>query len=138
MVDTDGNNCQDVEMYEITIIKSFSAAHRLADIGGLCEEVHGHNFKVETTVAARDLNNAGILIDFRDVKKMLSEIFDDLDHKHLNELIFFEKINPSAENIAKHIYQSMAEKIKQTNVSIARVKVWESDNAAVTYFADEL
>lgn len=123
-------------MYEVTIIKSFSAAHMLAAIGGKCEELHGHNFRVEVTVAAPELNSSGILIDFRDVKKWLQEILDSLDHKHLNDLLFFNQINPSSENIAKYIWQEMKFKAKLAAVNIVRVKVWESENAAVTYIGD--
>jgi len=122
-------------MYEVTIIKSFSAAHLLAQIGGKCEELHGHNFKVEVTVAAPNLNESGLLIDFRVVKKWLSEILDQMDHKHLNELLCFAGINPSAENIAKHICDQMKLKVKESQVQIARIKVWESENAVVTYYA---
>ncbi len=123
-------------MYEVAIIKSFSAAHMLAAIGGKCEELHGHNFRVEVTVAAPDLNHSGILIDFRDVKKWLQEILDNLDHKHLNELSFFAEINPSSENIAQYIYREMKLKTQQAEVKVVRVKVWESENAAVTYRED--
>jgi 6-pyruvoyltetrahydropterin/6-carboxytetrahydropterin synthase len=120
-------------MYEVTIIKSFSAAHLLAQIGGKCEELHGHNFKVEVTLAAPNLNESGLLIDFRIVKKWLNEILDQMDHKHLNELPYFAGINPSAENIAKYIYDQMKLKIKEPQVRIALIKVWESENAVVTY-----
>ena len=120
-------------MYEVTIIKSFSSAHLLSQIGGKCEELHGHNFKVEVTVGAMDLKESGLLIDFRIVKKWLSEILDQMDHKHLNELPFFSGINPSAENIAKYIYESMEQKVRASGVNVARVKIRESENAAVTY-----
>ena len=123
-------------MYEVTIIKSFSAAHLLAQIGGKCEELHGHNFKVEVTVAAPSLNKSGLLIDFRVVKKWLNEIMDQLDHKHLNEQPYFAGINPSAENIAKYIYREIRLKADQAEVKVARVKVWESENAAVSYAGD--
>ena len=123
-------------MYEVTIIKTFSAAHFLADIGGKCEELHGHNFKVEVTVAAPDLNESGLLIDFRVVKKWLNVILDQMDHQHLNELPYFAGINPSAENIAKFICAQMEPKAKEWQVRIARIKVWESENAAVTYIPD--
>jgi len=123
-------------MYEVTIIKSFSAAHLLAQIGGKCEELHGHNFKVEVTLAAPNLNESGLLIDFRVVKKWLSAILDQMDHKHLNELPCFAGINPSAENIAKYIYTSMEMKATESQVRIARIKVWESENAAVIYIPD--
>ena len=123
-------------MYEVTIIKSFSAAHLLAQIGGKCEELHGHNFKAEVTLAAPDLNESGLLIDFRVVKKWLSVILDQMDHKHLNELPCFAGINPSAENIAKYIYTSMEPKATESQVRIARIKVWESENAAVAYIGE--
>lgn len=120
-------------MYEVTIIKSFSAAHLLADIGGKCEGLHGHNFKVETTVAADHLDSNGLLIDFRFLKKILSEILEDIDHKHLNALTDFAGINPSAENIAKYIFEKMDARVKTAGVNMVRVKIWESENAAVTY-----
>ena len=123
-------------MYEVTIIKSFSAAHLLAQIGGKCEELHGHNFRVEVTVTAPDLNESGLLIDFRAVKKWLNVILDQMDHKHLNELPYFAGINPSAENIAKFIYAQMELQAKEAQVRIARIKVWESENAAVAYIGD--
>jgi 6-pyruvoyltetrahydropterin/6-carboxytetrahydropterin synthase len=123
-------------MYEVTTIKSFSAAHMLTAIGGKCEELHGHNFKVEVTIAAKNLNSSGILIDFRYVKKWLQEILDNLVHKHLNEIPFFTEINPSSENIAQYIYREMKLKAKQAEVKVARVKVWESESSAVTYIGD--
>ena len=123
-------------MFEVTIIKSFSAAHMLAAIGGKCEELHGHNFKVEVTIAAKDLNSSGIIIDFRYVKKWLQEILDNFDHKHLNEIPFFTEINPSSEHIAEYIYRKMKLKAKQAEVKVARIKVWESESAAVTYIGD--
>ena len=123
-------------MYEVTIIKSFSAAHVLAEIGGKCEELHGHNFKVEVTVAALELNPNGLLIDFRIFKKWLDEILDDIDHKHLNIIPSFAGINPSAENIAKYICEKMELKVKLAKVNVVGVKIWESENAAVTYIPD--
>jgi 6-pyruvoyltetrahydropterin/6-carboxytetrahydropterin synthase len=120
-------------MYEVTIIKSFSAAHVLAEIGGKCEDLHGHNFKVEVTVAASDLDSTGLLIDFRVFKKWLGEILEDVDHKHLNILPSFDGINPSAENIAKYICDKMELKVKTAGVNVVGVKIWESENATVTY-----
>jgi 6-pyruvoyltetrahydropterin/6-carboxytetrahydropterin synthase len=123
-------------MYEVTIIKFFSAAHVLAEIGGKCEELHGHNFKVELTVADPKLNSAGLLIDFRVVKKWLAKILEDIDHKYLNTLPSFAGINPSAENIAKYISEKMESEAKKASVKVIKVKVWESENAAVTYIPD--
>jgi len=124
------------KMFEVTIIKSFSAAHLLAEIGGKCEELHGHNFKVEVTVGAPDLNTEGILIDFRLVKKWLKDILDEMDHQHLNDLPFFKGRNPSSENIAYYVYKEMQAMVKEAEVRVLQVKVWESENAAVTYKGD--
>ncbi len=123
-------------MYEVTIIKSFSAAHVVAEIGGKYEELHGHNFKVELTVKGQDLNESGIIIDFRELKQWLSEVLDNLDHKYLNKVPFFAEVNPSSENIAKYIYEQMNLKITIADVKVARVKVWESKDSAVTYILD--
>ncbi len=120
-------------MFEVTIIKTFSAAHLLADIGGKCEELHGHNFKVEVTVGAGTLNEEGILIDFRIVKKWLKDILDRLDHQHLNELPYFRGINPSSENIARYIFTAIKPMAHSQGVNILNVKVWESDTASVMY-----
>ena len=123
-------------MYEVTIIKSFSAAHLLSEIGGKCEELHGHNFKVEVTVGATELNSEGILIDFRLLKIWLKEILDQMDHQHLNDLPFFKEKNPSSENIACFLYREMQDKVAESGVKMLRVKVWESESAAVTYRGD--
>ena len=123
-------------MYEITIIKSFSAAHLLSEIGGKCEELHGHNFKVEVTVGSPELNSEGILIDFRLLKKWLKDILDQMDHQHLNDLPFFKDKNPSSENIACFLYREMQSKVADSGIKILRVKVWESETAAVTYRGD--
>ncbi len=123
-------------MYKVTVIKSFSAAHVLENIGGKCEELHGHNFKVEVTVAAPKLNSAGLLIDFRVLKKWLAEILEDIDHKYLNTLPFFAGINPSAENIARYISEKMEAEAKKVSVKVSKVKIWESENASATYIPD--
>jgi 6-pyruvoyltetrahydropterin/6-carboxytetrahydropterin synthase len=88
-------------------------------------------------VGAPVLNQSGLLIDFRLVKKWLGEILDELDHKHLNEIPCFSGINPSAENVARYIAQKFAPAAKAARVKVTRVKVWESDNAAVTYVPEE-
>jgi 6-pyruvoyltetrahydropterin/6-carboxytetrahydropterin synthase len=120
-------------MYEVTIRKSFSAAHLLREIGGKCEELHGHNFIVEVSVAADALNEEGLLIDFRLLKRWTDEVLDGLDHKYLNELEFFKGVNPSSERIARFLYERIGEKARQANVPLTRVTVWESENARVSY-----
>ncbi len=120
-------------MYEVTIKKSFSAAHLLKEIGGKCEELHGHNFLVEVSVAAESLNSEGLLIDFRVVKGWTDEVLEQLDHKYLNELEYFKSINPSSEQIARFLYDRISEKSRQAKITLSRVTVWESENSRVSY-----
>jgi 6-pyruvoyltetrahydropterin/6-carboxytetrahydropterin synthase len=124
-------------MYEVTIIKIFSAAHLLTDIGGKCEELHGHNFKVAVTVAGSHLNSAGLLVDFREIKGWLKNIIESMDHQYLNELTQFTGVNPSSENIARYICRELEPQAKSAKLKIARIKVWESQNAVVTYIPEK-
>ena len=120
-------------MYEVTIRKSFSAAHLLREIGGKCEALHGHNFVVEVSVAGRELNEEGLLIDFRDVKRWTQEVLDAFDHTYLNELDSFREMNPSSERIARLIHDRIAAKAETAGVTVSRVTVWESENSRVSY-----
>lgn len=120
-------------MYEVTIRKSFSAAHLLKEIGGKCEELHGHNFLVEVSAAAETLNQEGLLVDFRLLKHWTDEVLSELDHKYLNELEQFKDINPSSERIARFLFEKIGEKARQAEVYLTRITVWESENARVTY-----
>jgi 6-pyruvoyltetrahydropterin/6-carboxytetrahydropterin synthase len=120
-------------MFEVTIRKTFAAAHQLRDIGGKCEELHGHNFTVEVAAGAENLNNEGLLLDFRLLKRWTNEILEELDHKYLNELPFFKGLNPSSEVIARFLFERLTEKGKAANTPITRVTVWESEDARVSY-----
>jgi 6-pyruvoyltetrahydropterin/6-carboxytetrahydropterin synthase len=120
-------------MYEVTIKKSFAAAHHIKEIGGKCEALHGHNFLVEVSVAAKSLNDEGLLIDFRVVKRWTEEILDQIDHTYLNELEYFKTMNPSSEQIARFLFDKIDEKARQANTHLARVTVWESENSCATY-----
>jgi len=123
-------------MYEVTIEKTFSAAHALLEIGGKCEALHGHNFTVEVAVAGETLNSEGLLLDFRVLKGWTDEILDLLDHRFLNEIPFFQGINPSSENIARFIFQAMKGRLAGTSLSMSRVTVRESGNAWAIYRED--
>ncbi|MHB8907355.1 MAG: 6-carboxytetrahydropterin synthase QueD [Syntrophales bacterium] len=120
-------------MYEVTIKKSFSAAHLIREIGGKCEALHGHNFLVEVSVAAETLNEEGLLIDFRIVKQWTDEILAQLDHTYLNELDYFQNVNPSSEEIARLLYDRIDEKARRAKTHLSRVTVWESENSCATY-----
>ena len=119
-------------MFELKILTHFAAAHQLRMVAKQCESLHGHNWKVEVCVAGEDLNDAGVLIDFGELKSYVSEIIQELDHKFLNELPYFDGA-PSSEKIAVHIAEHLEKKIKPQNLRVTRITTWESDNAAATY-----
>ncbi|MBN2106946.1 MAG: 6-carboxytetrahydropterin synthase QueD [Deltaproteobacteria bacterium] len=121
-------------MYEISIQTVFSAAHRLRNYQGDCEALHGHNWKVQVTVQARKLNDLGLAIDFKLLKKMTNETLARLDHACLNDIAPFCDMNPSSENIARVLFEEMKAGIGAYGVSLVRVSVWESDNAWASYF----
>ncbi|MEA3306136.1 MAG: 6-carboxytetrahydropterin synthase QueD [Candidatus Omnitrophota bacterium] len=116
-------------MYKIEVFENFSAAHRLRGYKGKCENIHGHNWKVGAAVSSDRVNKTGIVIDFKEVKKKLKDVLNELDHKNLNSLGYFKKINPTSENLAKLIY----EKLKKTGLPVSSVSVWEADDSKATY-----
>jgi len=119
-------------MYEVSIRKSFSAAHTL-DIGGKCEDLHGHNFTVDITVSSQNLDSEGLVIDFRILKEWADDILDELDHTYLNNLSHFKDINPSSESVARFIFDRTVEKVRDKNITVSKVTVWESNTAWATY-----
>lgn len=123
-------------MYHLTIKTHFAAAHKLMNYQGDCEHLHGHNWKIEVTVATRELDAAGLGIDFKILKRETNQILDQLDHKYLNELPFFREVSPSSENIARFLYESLVQRFTERQVRMESVKVWESDNACASYTAD--
>ncbi len=120
-------------MYRIKIHDRFSSAHYLDGYQGKCESLHGHNWKVEVELEGEILDDIGMLMDFKQLKELLRNILKDLDHCLLNELDAFKNINPSSELIARHIYLQVKGNIP-SNVSIANVSVWESENSVASYF----
>ncbi|MEW6409531.1 MAG: 6-carboxytetrahydropterin synthase QueD [Nitrospirota bacterium] len=121
-------------MYELMIESKFSAAHQLRNYKGKCEKLHGHNWKVAVYVITERLNDTGIAIDFAELKTTTEEILNQLDHSFLNDMFPFTEINPSSENIARWIYDSLNKKLKDRNLQVSMVTVWESDSAAATYY----
>ena len=123
-------------MYELTIETSFASAHQLRGYKGKCEKLHGHNWKVQISVTAERLNEIDLAIDFHELKKIANDIISPLDHSMLNDIFPFTEKNPSSENIAKWIYESLKKRINDDNVRISAVTVWESDTASASYYED--
>ncbi len=116
-------------MYEVIVEQTFAAAHALRNYHGNCEKTHGHNFRVEITVVGNAVDQAGMLVDFLDLKRHMDTVVMRLDHTFLNEIEPFTTVSPSAENIAKHLYEEMG---KLTPV--ARVRVWETNEMSAVYY----
>ncbi|MGD8834237.1 MAG: 6-carboxytetrahydropterin synthase QueD [Desulfobacteraceae bacterium] len=122
-------------MFELKIVTHFAAAHQLTMVAKQCENLHGHNWKVEVMVSGEKLNDAGVLIDFGELKTHVKKIIKELDHKFLNELEFLD-VAPSSENIAVHIAENLQKQLTGTGVRVNRITTWESENAAATYIPD--
>jgi len=121
-------------MFEVSIEHTFAAGHSLRHYKGKCENVHGHNYRVQVTLRGEKLDSTGLLADFVDLKKLLRAISEPLDHVFLNDIEPFTTLNPSAENIALYICEKLQEGMNQRNeVEVAEVKVWETDIQSASY-----
>jgi len=120
-------------MYEVTIEANFSAAHNLREYQGKCEALHGHNWKVEVSASSETLNHLGMVIDFVDLKKATREVVDSLDHRYLNETPPFDALNPSSENIARHIFDEVDRRLPSPGPRVSAVRVWESPTSSARY-----
>lgn len=120
-------------MYELFVTGSFSAAHHLRGYGNPCENPHGHNFRVVAYVRCEGLDAIGIGIDFKTLRARLREVLADLDHTDLNRTAAFAEVNPTAENIARHVFERLREKIGDSPARLVRVTVGEHDDSGATY-----
>jgi len=123
-------------MYRITVEQHFESAHSLRGYKGKCEALHGHRYRSVVKISSKKLNEIGLAYDFTDVKKYLREIIARFDHFNLNEVPPFDKINPSAENIATTIFNELKPKLAGTPVTLESVEVWESPEQGAAYIPD--
>ena len=122
-------------MYELKVVTHFAAAHRLTMVGEKCENLHGHNWKIEVHVAGEQLDEGGVLLDFGVLKGHLRAIMEQLDHRFLNELEHFDdRTPPSSEHIARFIALELQDRLDRPGVRVSRVTAWESHTAAATYY----
>lgn len=121
-------------MYRLKICTSFASAHNLINYQGECENLHGHNWKVEVSVTAKELDKAGLGIDFKVLKAETNSLLKTLDHKYLNELEPFRTTSPSSENIARYLYEQLSEKLNDNIITVKCITVWESDVACASYY----
>jgi 6-pyruvoyltetrahydropterin/6-carboxytetrahydropterin synthase len=124
-------------MYEVTVEDGFAAGHYLRNYKGKCENPHGHNYKVRVTLAGRELDHAGLLLDFKDLKSVLKHVIDYLDHKMINDLPPFTELNPSAENLAKYFFDQTNTRLQEVTsgrVGVKTVTIFETDTSIATYY----
>ncbi len=127
-------------MFEVTVEETFAAGHALRGYKGKCENPHGHNYRVRVSLRGPELDSIGLLYDFRDLKQIIHCAVDRLDHQFLNDLAPFDRLNPSAENLARYIYEEserrLAEQHTPNGVRVTAVTVWETDTTTATYTKD--
>ena len=124
-------------MFEVTVEQTFSSGHALREYKGKCENVHGHNYRVQITVEGEQLNRIGLLVDFVDLKRAVREVIAYLDHQFINDLEPFTVINPSAENLAKYFFDEVNGRMDFASFGsparLSHVKIWETDTSIAVY-----
>lgn len=124
-------------MYEVTVEAGFSSGHYLRNYRGKCENPHGHNYKVQVTLQGKELDEAGLLLDFKLLKEIMRPVIDRIDHQMLNDLEPFTVINPSAENLARYFYdetQNQLREMTKGRVTIKDCTIYETDTSIATYY----
>ena len=123
-------------MFELDVIREFSSAHCLKGYCGNCSEKHGHNWSVQVFIRSEKLDEIGIAVDFKALKRELDALLGELDHKDLNSIPPFDNLNPTSENIAMYIYKRLSEKLNGNGVKVYRVRVGENASSGASYFED--
>jgi 6-pyruvoyltetrahydropterin/6-carboxytetrahydropterin synthase len=120
--------------FEVMIERNFSSAHQLRGYKGKCENLHGHNYKIEIYARGRELDNIGLLVDFGELKTAADEVVQYLDHRNINELApFDEELNPSAENLARYILERVSARVGDDRVQVYKVRCFETPTSVATY-----
>ena len=120
--------------FEVMIERNFSSAHQLRGYKGKCENLHGHNYKIEIYARGQELNNIGLLVDFGELKEAADEVVRYLDHRNINELAPFDaELNPSAENLARYILERVASRVGDDRVQVYKVRCFETPTSVATY-----
>ncbi len=121
------------QQFVLKTILDFAAAHTLKGYDGDCARLHGHNWKIEVEIIGSKINEVGMVIDFKKIKKRAKEVIAELDHRYLNDHPYFADKNPTAENIAQFIYQQIQSRIESNTVSMHQIIVWENERNCVIY-----
>ena len=124
-------------MFEVAVEETFAAGHALRNYKGKCENPHGHNYRVRITIEGDQLDPSGLLVDFVELKRVLRDVIERLDHQYLNDVAPFDELNPSAENMARYFYDEVSKGLdfeaREKVARVAEVKLWETDTATATF-----
>jgi 6-pyruvoyltetrahydropterin/6-carboxytetrahydropterin synthase len=120
-------------MYTLKVVSDFASAHTLRDYPGACSRMHGHNWKVEAEVEATALDAVGMGVDFKVIKSAVRVLTDQLDHRYLNEIAPFDNVNPTAENIAAHLFRGLSQALNDDRIRVKAITLWETERACVRY-----
>jgi len=121
-------------MFEVSVEETFAAGHALRNYHGKCENVHGHNYKIQLTVRGAELDEAGLLVDFVEMKRALNAVIERLDHRFLNDVPPFDVLNPSAENMARYFHEEISGALAaRGGVTVSEVKIWETETSCATF-----
>lgn len=121
-------------MYTVSVQAHYDSAHFLRNYKGKCERLHGHRYVVEVALQTEELNEAGIAFDFVDLKRILRELADGLDHRNLNDLPPFEDVETSAENQARYFFDELTERLPtELSEGLLYARVWETPNQWAQY-----
>jgi 6-pyruvoyltetrahydropterin/6-carboxytetrahydropterin synthase len=125
----------ELRMFQVSVEETFSSGHALRGYRGKCENVHGHNYRVQVTLTGPQLDRIGLLVDFTELKRVVRGIIAVLDHQFLNDLDAFKIVNPSAENLAKYFYDETQRQLTSlpAGAAISEVTVWETDTASARF-----
>ena len=121
-------------MFELDITREFSGAHSLRGYNGDCKCLHGHNWIIQVFVQSEELDEVGIAVDFKVLKKELNSILEELDHKYLNDLEIFKDCNPTSENLARYIYKRLPAAVNDGKAKVSKVRVCESLTSGASYY----
>ena len=124
-------------MFELSVKTHFSAAHRLVGYDGACANPHGHNWDVEIFIRGSDLNDLGMLIDYRDIKVAIREVMREIDHVDLNQVPVFIRTNPTSENLARYVYERLGERINDRRARVSRVTICETPGTSASYWCED-
>jgi 6-pyruvoyltetrahydropterin/6-carboxytetrahydropterin synthase len=130
------NLIEGICMFEISVKSHFSSAHHLKGYRGACRRVHGHNWEVTVFLRGARTNSIGMLVDFGKIKAAVRAVLKQLDHRDLNRLPAFKRQNPTSENLAQYVFQTLAKVLRKEPCAIHRVLVSESPGTSAGYWED--